>query len=66
MGKMIHANVQHDAQQVTLQVVFHKPENPPPPPLSHANNKEHYSMANGRAPPFSSQFDSDGMRIDER
>ena len=65
MGKMIHANVQHDEQQVTLQVVFRKPENPPPPPLSHASNKEHYSMANGRAPPFSSQFDSDGMGIDE-
>jgi hypothetical protein len=64
MGQLVHAKVQHDEQQVTLQVVFRKPENLPPPPLSRANSKQHYSMANERAPPFSSQFDSDGRPTD--
>ena len=66
MGKMVRATLQQNEQELTLQVVFRKPDNPSQPPVLHSKTKEHHSMASGRTSPFSAQFDSDGTRVNER
>ena len=60
MGKMLRATLQQTEQELTLQVVFRKPENPSQPARPHSKSNEHYSLASERTSPFSAQFNSDG------
>ncbi len=62
MGKMIHATIHETEYQVTVQVVFRKPENLSQSSSLFYNDErtDHYSKNSERSSPFSSAFNSDG------
>lgn len=60
MGKMTHATVHETEHQITLQVVFNRPETVARASFYADEQKEYYPMERERDIPFSSSIYSDG------
>lgn len=66
MGKMVHATVQENEYQVTIQLVFRRPENLSQSSFYIDQRDEHYPMNSERSSTYSSTFNSDGKFLQKQ